>query len=285
MTDEELELRVARLVRNERKITLEILSLIQEADTRKHFLARGFSSTFDWLVRGHGYSQAAANRRIQSARFLKSTPEAAAEIISGKLNLSNLAQLNSALRRRELNLGQSVSVDEKLSLMNDLKGKSFEDAEKIIAKVFPEARKREVFQSINGENTRLALNLDNDTVAALKRTKELLSHSLPNSTWAEIISYLAKEYLKRKDPLRKKSESANHRVKSLAAGKCQFRDEKTGHVCGSAYQLEIDHIIPRTQGGSDEPENLRALCRQHNLYEAQRILGTETMAPYRKPIQ
>ena len=39
--------------------------------------------------------------------------------------------------------------------------------------------------------------------------------------------------------------------------------------CGKAGRLEVDHIEPREHGGSDDPENLRALCvdchfKRHN---------------------
>ncbi|MGZ6469463.1 MAG: hypothetical protein ACXWQJ_19325, partial [Bdellovibrionota bacterium] len=61
MTNEELEFRFSRLVKSERKITLEILTLLREAERRRHYLGMGFSTLYDWLTRGHGYSQGAAN--------------------------------------------------------------------------------------------------------------------------------------------------------------------------------------------------------------------------------
>jgi 5-methylcytosine-specific restriction endonuclease McrA len=58
-------------------------------------------------------------------------------------------------------------------------------------------------------------------------------------------------------------------------GECSYRDPKTGVKCTSRYQIQIDHIRPRALGGTHAPENLRLLCRQHNLYEAERIFGRE----------
>lgn len=46
---------------------------------------------------------------------------------------------------------------------------------------------------------------------------------------------------------------------------CQFR-HPNGSICGSRYQLEVDHIQPHFAGGSDQVENLRALCRLHNQH-------------------
>jgi hypothetical protein len=50
--------------------------------------------------------------------------------------------------------------------------------------------------------------------------------------------------------------------------------------CHSRFRLEIDHITPLSQGGMDEPENLRLLCRTHNLLEAKRRLGENLMSKY-----
>ncbi len=44
---------------------------------------------------------------------------------------------------------------------------------------------------------------------------------------------------------------------------CQHR-KSDGSLCGSKYQLELDHIHPKFAGGSDHAENLRLLCRIHN---------------------
>lgn len=42
------------------------------------------------------------------------------------------------------------------------------------------------------------------------------------------------------------------------------RDGRVCRYCGSVDDLTIDHIVPRCQGGSDEPENLTPACRRCN---------------------
>ena len=52
---------------------------------------------------------------------------------------------------------------------------------------------------------------------------------------------------------------------------CQYQDKQTGNMCSSKWRLTIDHIKPVWAGGSNDPENLRILCRAHNqeLYRQQ----------------
>ena len=45
------------------------------------------------------------------------------------------------------------------------------------------------------------------------------------------------------------------------------RDQYTCRFCGASAPLvllEIDHVVPRSEGGSDAPENLQVLCEDCN---------------------
>jgi 5-methylcytosine-specific restriction endonuclease McrA len=47
---------------------------------------------------------------------------------------------------------------------------------------------------------------------------------------------------------------------------CEFQDAKSGRVCSSTFNLQVDHIRPKWDGGSNDPSNLRVLCREHNIF-------------------
>lgn len=56
-------------------------------------------------------------------------------------------------------------------------------------------------------------------------------------------------------------------------GRCAYLAQD-GHRCGETAWLELDHIVPWAKGGrSDDPENIRLLCRAHNQSEAARLFG------------
>jgi 5-methylcytosine-specific restriction endonuclease McrA len=51
-----------------------------------------------------------------------------------------------------------------------------------------------------------------------------------------------------------------HSVKVRDGGRCVY--------CGSFYDLTIDHVVPRSKGGTDDRSNLQTLCRPCNEKKA-----------------
>ncbi len=70
--------------------------------------------------------------------------------------------------------------------------------------------------------------------------------------------------------------SVRERVLERACYQCEFTGTG-GARCSARTGLEIDHIDPYAKGGGVGEENLRALCRAHNLFSAAREFGEEFM--------
>ncbi len=70
--------------------------------------------------------------------------------------------------------------------------------------------------------------------------------------------------------------SVRERVLERAGYQCEFRGPG-GVRCSWRTGLEIDHVDPYAKGGGVGEENLRALCRAHNLFSAAREFGEEFM--------
>lgn len=49
------------------------------------------------------------------------------------------------------------------------------------------------------------------------------------------------------------------------------RDDSTCQHCGTTEELSIDHIVPRSRGGSNERGNLQVLCRRCNTSKGARV--------------
>jgi hypothetical protein len=273
MTNTELEWKLDRLVQTERATTREILLLIREAEERRLPHLRGFKSTHEWLIKQYRYSGSAAHRRVQAARLLRAVPEGVEKLVKGEITLTTLTKVQGAIVREEKRSGERMKPAEKEEILSQVVGKTEDAAEKVLVALFPEEAKKESLRPVSEEEARLSVLLGVEAVDALKQARDLLSHALPNATWANVIAYLAKDFTRRR------TAPAAGRV---AKKTCEYQDPKTGRRCGSTYQLEVDHIVPRALGGGNDPGNPRCLCKQHNLLEAERKLGRELMRRYRR---
>ncbi len=142
---------------------------------------------------------------------------------------------------------------------------------------------------------------DEELLSQVTRARELLRHKHPKGRLEEIFSEALHALLPRLDPgrrlagARKTAGRAAAREAGRAAavrkipnwvkkevwgrdfGRCVFVGPG-GVRCGSADAPEFDHIRPFARGGrSDDPGNVRILCRAHNDAEARRIFGDDRM--------
>lgn len=284
MKNSEISRRLGELAREERRITNEILELLVLAMEQRAWLEFGFSSLFDWLTRNFGYSAAAAMRRIEAAKLLRVVPEAKEKLATGELSLTAMSKVQSAVRAEEKT--SEVSLERRAQALKAVENLSSFETEKKLVELFPasgEKAKREVKRVVDDNTIRHSLNLSAEASENLHRAKEVLSHKFPNASDAEIIAFALEFLLEKKDPLRKSTSAAEPtsalgRTRKLLQkhqGQCSYKDPRTGIRCSSRFQIQIDHIRPRALGGTNTTENLRPLCRQHNLYEAERIFGRE----------
>ncbi len=291
MTLNQFEAKMHELTRSERRITNQILEMINLAMDRKFYLERGYPSLYEWLIGVFGYSESAAYRRIQAARLLREVPQAGEKLESGEVSLTSLAKAQSAIKACEKRTGLKISAVRKTAIVEKLEKKSSGDVELTLITELPEiASKLEA-----DRKARLAIDLPTDVLEEINRAREILAHALPNATPAEIIAYITKFFLDRKDPLRKPntaavsqvgnsqpSASVRRLVLQRANGACEWKDPVTGKVCGSKYLVEIDHVQMRAMNGGHGPENLRCLCAAHNKYMSERNLGTEKANRWRR---
>ncbi len=94
----------------------------------------------------------------------------------------------------------------------------------------------------------------------------------------EAVSENKRETRERDAPERSRyiPSSVRERLLERAGYQCEYTGP-AGARCTGRTRLEVDHIDPFEKGGSRGEENLRVLCRAHNLLAADREFGEEFM--------
>ncbi len=280
MTNLEIEKKLKSLTQAERRITAEIVDLIREADRRRLPLERGYPSLFAWLIKEFGYSHSAAYRRIQAARLQKDIPQLRQMLEDGSVNLSTLSQVQTAIRNHE-KISGPVTLAEKAEVIDRITDKSSAEAEAVLAEIFPTISPKESLRRNSNDNSTLTVMLDSETRGLLEKLKIKLAHVDPQASWGEVIKYALKKVTQPVAAAAVQSERSQAQIRrEILARGCEFRDPLTKRVCGSKFRLEVDHVVPRAKGGSDTEDNLRCLCRNHNLLLAERHFGRRKMEKY-----
>ena len=99
--DQQLLKQTRRIAANQRALEVHILDHLDEIDRRNLALRRGFSSLFDYAVRELRFSDAAAQRRIQTMRLCRRHGWVRAMLHSGDLSLTATAQMETAFAAAE----------------------------------------------------------------------------------------------------------------------------------------------------------------------------------------
>ena len=76
----------------------------------------------------------------------------------------------------------------------------------------------------------------------------------------------------------KKLRARMHYVNPKVRAAILARDNHRCLLCGATDNLEIDHIVPATNGGTSSPQNLQTLC--HTCHRSEK---GESQVDFRKP--
>ncbi len=310
-----------QLVKNERKITGEILQNILLFQKCSGFVKLGYPSMMSYLTRHLGYSDDQAYRRLKAAQLLDEVPKAAAQIQNGTLNLSQAAQTQKALEAAQKEK-REIPQEKKEALIAAIANQNNFETQKVLSENLglPPKENDRIRPQSNG-TVRLEAQLTQAQHEKLRKIKSLLSHQCPDQKIGDILETLFDFYLSKKSPERatrstkngredlkkqdktaqcfmetkkqsiKRSEPTCSRYISVqikksvwerSSGRCEHVSPE-GVRCGSEYQLQYDHIKPLAHGGITEACNLRMLCRVHNLSEASKMgIGYETTSHLRR---
>ncbi len=265
MNSQELVASLKKAVASERKIMAYVLKHIREIDKRKVYLEYGYTSLFAFLVKEIGYCRASAQLRIDAVHMSVEVPTLNQDISEGALDLTKVALVAQAARQKP------TTAKKKAEILETIKHKTAQEAELIVAQALDlTIHKHEKQRMQKDESVRVELTFTKEQMEILTKAKNLMSHTHPGATLAEIITALAQDHIQRKDP---SSRAEPTRRQVFARDQhCQW-ENPNGEKCQSQYQLEVDHIQPKWAGGSDDPENLQLLCATHNKLKYRREAG------------
>lgn len=136
---------------------------------------------------------------------------------------------------------------------------------------------------------------------AVEKAKGLLRHKFPFAGLEEVFTEALGALLEKLGPATARAEAGRpappevrrarpraagsrhipRRVKAAVrlrdGGRCSFVSP-SGRRCGTADGLQFDHVQPWAMGGaSDDPANLRLLCRAHNALQARLDFGDDAV--------
>lgn len=268
---QQLHLRAQRTVRNLHNSERELIPIIQAFEREKGYLSMGYPSLFVYLARGLGLSEGITYHAIKVARRAAEVPRFQQALRKGEITLSKAKVICSVITEE--------NAEEWLRHAKELPTR---ELEKKVAETRPDTERTERARYKANDHVELTVSLTNNTMELLKRAQEVASqkNKLPLN-FAAVFHEIADAYLERHDPLRKAKRSqankdpeaeakaeptpANARQEAVLRdlAECQFVMDD-GNICGARVFVELHHIVPKSEGGSDEAENLVVLCSAHH---------------------
>ena len=189
---------------------------------------------FDYCIRCLEYSPSAAGRRIQVARCIRRYPPLLELLEARELSLSAAALIASIL-----------TIDNYKSILEQARGASHRDVEKLVAQYRPPLELRDRVQPVRvavperpaaapaNDQTQPTLTpgagsgsarieqrllvqflASEELMRKLEEVKSLLSHQCPDGSFADIFDVIVSEYLERNSPAARKARRDNKKSSS-----------------------------------------------------------------------
>lgn len=282
LSDLELISALKLLVEKDREANGRMISFLREVEQRQLHLERGCSTLELFCETFLGLTENQARARVRAMRLSYSVPLVEEMIRQGSLSLSvaSLAQQRFAQAEKT---GIPLSAKMRAEIVDKLSHCSVNEAERVLAEtVGGPAPAKESKTAFADGATRLEFTASAALMENIERLHELLAHKNFDGRLDllfEYVSELALEQIekakfsepaavvtKTENITRFIPESARRSVWIRDGGSCQYRDPLSGRVCGSRRWVQIDHIVPFSQGGKHETSNLRLLCGAHNRF-------------------
>ena len=311
LTDDQLAAGLDRLAASDRTLSKDLLAHLAAFDERPAYRRNGCSSLYEYCARRLHFSEAVAYSRICAARSARRFPEILDLVERGELTLTNIIVIGPHLTkdnhaellkkvclktRREVetlaaSLAPGPAKRDFMARRPAPENTSVAPAGSATAQwPAPSLPAFDKMEALDGERRRIHFDIGPETTKLLERARAVMRHKFPLASFEDIVKEALKLLLKERDPalkLKLEKEDAKRvltdgrripywvrrKVWRRDGGRCSYI-APNGLRCESKSWLEFDHIKPYAIGGrSDDPENVRLLCRAHNQFEAVQAFG------------
>jgi 5-methylcytosine-specific restriction endonuclease McrA len=144
---------------------------------------------------------------------------------------------------------------------------------------------------------RLNVTVSADFMMELEQARAALSHQIPDGDFERVVREGFKLILERQRKRKALTErghaqsahqpkgrhipaAVRRQVWKRDGGRCTW-EMGDGKPCGSTHRLEFDHGREFSLGGESTVDNVRLLCRKHNVMKAEERFGREFMGRFR----
>ncbi len=270
------------------------IELLVENDRIRLYRKLNCSSLFVYAVKILGLSESSAYSYISVARKTCEVSELKAAIRDGELSISKASRIVSVLNKENAT-----------QLIGFAKTHSKRELELEVAKINPKTKSPDTAKTISQNLVQLSGCVSKDIYQKYLRVQSLLaSKKARHVGFEDILDAALSEYIEKHDPIakdkRRKEKVAKQKlcpgrnprpsavqkqaVIARSGGRCTHIDAK-GERCTSDRWLDVHHIVPLSQGGTNNTENLTVLCGFHHDLVHQLSLPIEGQVTWlRSPI-
>ncbi len=310
LADDALLAGLSRVVRAHQRLTADLLAYLAELDDRKLFLDLGFASLWEYCTVALGLCESTAGRHIAAARVCGRYPQALELVASGALHASALIGMSkhitteNAAELLEACQGKSARKVEQLLAARFPRADVADSLRRLATPNVESA-----FEPLSEDRYAVRFTADAEFRELLDRVRGLAGHSVQNGDLLSLLKHGLQAYERELEKQRfavgakarrgrnadrapkiptppspnsspEKAQRKRRRPAAAVRREVFTRDEKQcsfvsadGRRCTSRHCLQLDHVDSWAKGGPDTSENLRVLCRAHNLAHARQSFG------------
>ena len=311
LTEEELVSQLASLCLEGKRLVARVIEHLMAIEDRDVHLKAACDSMWSFCIKRMKMSEGEASRRLNAVRLVRRFPTLLARIGRGEIHLSALKLAGPHLDESNAEQIFDAMTFKTKSEVREVLARLFPrpdvpSLELEVPGTLPMSEGRDIpdvssgkkvtarIEPLSSTSYLVQLTMTKEGYATYQRAKQLMSHRVPDGDPVKIIEAALKELVTKleKERLGKTSRpctkqrptkpgtiarATRREVFDRDGFQCTYVDAQ-GRRCECKKRLELDHIVPRARGGSDEASNLRVRCRPHNRMWAEEVFGKERVA-------